>query len=408
MKKLVSLFLAMVLALSCVSFAVAEEPIVIQFWSELGGSDLQVMIDICEKFNASQDKVRVEHAALGGDLEAKLTLSLGDDAATPALYRGGINVDYLTEKNLMGDFSVIFDAYPDFDFSAENFTPGAVKTKDGKVYGFQTEAPLWGLWMNTELVAQYCPNVMDDGVVTWQEILDVGALLKDQGTDIAALCGGWNQNDLHFTYIELGGQFVTDDDNVHFYLDKDLYAKSIQPWIDVVQKGYGWTEGEDKQQRFGNGKSVFYTGGSWDLSFMSGLDFKATFNPLPVMNAEYGPFVTGGSNGFMLGNRNFTEEEAWATGYFLDYFFTNMIEWAKSGAVVTYKPVVESEEYKALAQSGVSGAPIVSPSKGWGKYDGIWVGVRNSFSWDLLFGHVSVEDFMDSWIKQTNEQIDAQ
>ena len=53
--------------------------------------------------------------------------------------------------------------------------------------------PTWGMYVNTALAEQYCPEVLEDNIVTWDEIMAVGASLQEQGVeDVSVLAGSWD------------------------------------------------------------------------------------------------------------------------------------------------------------------------------------------------------------------------
>lgn len=406
MKRILTLVLTLMLLVSCFApAAMAEDPVVIQFWSELGGEDLQYMIKLCDAFNAAQSEVRLEHAALGGDVLTKMRLALGDDDAMPELIRGSLELATYAEEGLIQPFDAVFAAYPDYDFDMADFTDGAVASNfyNEKVYGLTSEFPLWGTWVNKPLQEQYAPNVLDDGVITWDEIREIGAKLAVERPGTSTLCLNWNQNDMLFSYVEVGGERF--DENGFVSLDKELYMESMV-FPELYAAGYLWQEGEVKKDKFTLGDVMFYTGGTWDASFMRTLDFETLYVGLPVHNAEYGTLLTGGANGFMLPKRNYSDKELWAVGKFLHWFFENEILWAESGAVISYLPVINSAEYAALPQG-----PVGNVALSWFKipspYASISTNVQNSFNWDVVYGYVSEQDYVDSWEKQANDQIAA-
>ena len=156
----------------------------------------------------------------------------------------------------------------DFDFAIDKYHDAcaALNYYDGKRYCVSLDFPTWGMYVNDALAEQYCPEVLEDGIVTWDEIRAVGERLKEQGVeDVAVLSASWARNDLLASYLDLAGTYASEDGTT-LALDKDAVASMIDLWKGCYDAGYLWQEGDDASTLFALEETIFYTGGTWNMS----------------------------------------------------------------------------------------------------------------------------------------------
>ena len=101
MKRIASLFLALLMLLGCASFAAAEEPVEIEYYFGLGGKLGDIFLGLAESFNASQSQYKIVPVQFASFNDAQKNYQAALAAGTaPALWQSqrtrALNfVDYL-------------------------------------------------------------------------------------------------------------------------------------------------------------------------------------------------------------------------------------------------------------------------------------------------------------------------
>ncbi len=196
MKKLLTLILTLAMLATLALPAMAEEPVAIEMWTLFTGDDGATMQEIVDNFNASQDRVTLTHVAVDREtLYTRLALAMTDEASLPEVFvTYSYDVPYFVQLDYIQPMEDTLAAYPDFDFAIEKYHDACATLNyyDGVRYCVSLDFPTWGMYVNTALAEQYCPDVLADNILTWDEIMSVGASLKEQGVeDVSVLASSW-------------------------------------------------------------------------------------------------------------------------------------------------------------------------------------------------------------------------
>lgn len=411
MKKLFALVLSLALLMSLSMLpASAEEPVTIEMWTLFTGDDGVTMTAIVDAFNASQSKVQVNHVAIDREsLYTKLALAMSDEAALPEMFvTYSYDVPYFVGLGYIQPMDDVLATYPDFDFAIEKYHDACAELNyfDGQRYCVSLDFPTWGMYVNTALAEQYCPEVLEDNIVTWDEIKAVGASLQEQGVeDVAVLAGSWDRNDLLNSYLDLAGTYASEDGTT-LELNKDAVVEMLNTWKECYDAGYLWEEGEDAATMFACEECIFFTGGTWNMNAINEYGFEFSFIAPPQFSADDTPTLFGASHAFMMPTRSYTDDENYAVAAFMHYFYENSIDWAQAGSIVASKATAESEEYQALPQAFVSNNYAISNPNY--TYSQILFDVLDGLDWEAVYGRMTPEEYADAWEKQTLEKIAAQ
>lgn len=409
MKRIASLFLALMMLLACIP-AMAEGPVEITMWTLFSGEDGSTMNEIVDKFNASQNEVKLTHIINDyNNLTTKLALAIGDDAACPHLFVAyGTDMAFFAEMGRIQPLEETFAAYPEFDFSLERYNPGceALNMYNGKRYGVTLDFPSLGMYANMELVNEYCPEVLEDDVLTWDEIMAVGAKLKADGVeDIAVLTSEWSMNDMIQAYL-LYNPTWTDETAQELVLDKEAVAKGVKLWKDAYDAGYLWEEGDDCVGRFAEGSTIFFTGGNWCMNAVKTYGFEFRFLLPPQLTADNLMFY-GDAHTFFQPTRTYTDAERRALAQWMAFFYENSLDWAQAGSLIAANGPRESAEFDALPQAFV--ANNYAPYSPMYKYNSILtMNVISALDWQAVYGYLSAEDYANAIEKQTLDIIAQQ
>ena len=410
MKKLLTLILTLAMLATLALPAMAEEPVAIEMWTLFTGDDGATMQEIVDNFNASQDRVTLTHVAVDREtLYTRLALAMTDEASLPEVFvTYSYDVPYFVQLDYIQPMEDTLAAYPDFDFAIEKYHDACATLNyyDGVRYCVSLDFPTWGMYVNTALAEQYCPDVLADNILTWDEIMSVGASLKEQGVeDVSVLASSWDRNDLLNSYLDVAGTYASEDGTT-LALDKDAVVEVLNTWKDAFDAGYLWEEGEDAMTMFALEECIFVTGGTWNMTAVEEYGFDFSFIAPPQFSADDTPTLFGASHAFMLPNRSYTEDESYAVAAFMHYFYENSIDWAQAGSIVASKATAESEEYQALPQAFVANNYAISNPNF--TYSQLLFDVLDNLDWEAVYGRMTPEEYADAWQTQAQERIDAQ
>lgn len=410
MKKLLTMFLTIAMLAALAVPAMAEEPVSIEMWTLFTGDDGTTMQAIVDAYNASQDRVTLTHVAVDREnLYTKLALAMSDEAALPEVFvTYSYDVPNFVGLGYIQPVEDLLAAYPDFDFAIDKYHDACATLNyyDGTRYCVSLDFPTWGMYVNTALAEQYCPEVLEDNIVTWDEIMAVGASLQEQGVeDVSVMAGSWDRNDLLNSYLDLAGTYASEDGTT-LELNKDAVVEALNTWKTAFDAGYLWEEGEDPMSMFALEECIFVTGGTWNMSAINEYGFDFTFIAPPQFSADDTPTLFGASHAFMLPTRSYTEDESYAVASFMHYFYEHSIDWAQAGSIVASKATAESEEYQAMPQAFVAeNYSISNPNF---TYSQILFDVLDGLDWEAVYGRMTPEEYADAWQTQAQERINAQ
>ena len=410
MKKLLGLALILALAATMLAVPAVAETQEVKLWTLFTGDDGQILQGIVDAYNASQDTYRVNHEAIDRqELYQKLALAMGDESALPNFFvTYSYDVPYFVKLNYIQPMDDTLAAYPDFDFGFDKYHEAceSLNTYDDHRYCVSLDFPTWGMYVNTALAEQYCPDEIADDIITWDEIMAIGARLAEQGVDdMKVLVVGWPRNDMLASYIDFAGTYASED-GTELVLDKDAAAQAQRVWKDAYDAGYLQQEGDDSMTLFSLEEAIFFTGGTWNMSAINEYGFDFKFIPGPQKDTEGDPVLFGASHSFMMPKRANTEGEQLAMADFMHYFWEHSIDWAKAGSIVASRETAASDEYQAMPQAFVSNNyGISNPAY---TYAQILFDVCDSLGLEAVYGRITPEEYAESWEKQTLEKVAAQ
>lgn len=411
MKKTMAILLALaLLATMGVLPALAEAPTKIELWTLFTGDDGVTLSQMVDDFNASQTQVQLTHVAIDREnLYTKLALAMSDKSALPDLF---VTYSYdaarFVELGYIQPLDDTLSAFEGFDFAIDRYHDAcaALNYLDGKRYCVSLDFPTWGMYVNDALAAQYCPEVLEDDIVTWDEIRAVGQRLQEQDVqDVKVMAASWARNDLLATYLDLADTYASAD-GAALALDRDAAAQAIGLWKECYDAEYLWQEGDDASTLFALEECIFFTGGTWNMNAVKEYGFDFSFIAGPQMTAEDTPTLFGASHAFMMPANAYTEAERQAVAAFMHYFYTHSMDWAQAGSIVASKEAAASDAYQQLPQAFVSNRYSISNPDY--TYSQILFDVLDSLGWEAVYGRMSAEEFAQTWEKQTLEKIAAQ
>ncbi|WP_418973275.1 extracellular solute-binding protein [Allofournierella sp.] len=386
--------------------SVPSKVVELTFWSLFTGDDGVTMNQIVQKFNDEHPNIRVTHIAMEAmsDLYVKLPMVAGNDAQAPELaVVWNTFIPYLVAKNSIQPIDIAADNYP--VLADENFVNPEMVRYNGERYGVMLDFPSVTLWGNKDLIEKYCPEILEDEVVTWEEVFSLGDTLKEQGVidQIKPVACDWAMNDIEQNLLAAGKNYS--QDGVNLSMTEQDVADAIRNWKELNDKGYFMPEGADAFGMFSQGQCVFCSGGTWSLNTVK--EYGVNYIELPPIQYSADNVVTNAvAHSFVLPQRSYTDEQRNAVGTFIDWFEQNAILWAQAGSIVANKAVQGSDEFQVLPQALVSRkATFVSPNY---IYVSICEDTLNNYAWQPVYGHISVDDYAKAVISKITSQVEAQ
>ncbi len=379
----------------------------VNFWSLFTGDDGVTMDAIVNQFNEEHSNIKVTHIAMAADtdLYVKLPMVAGDDNQAPDLCVIHNNyIPYLAEKGAIQPIDPLVEGFD--NLKKENFNSVEMADYDGKRYGVILDFPSAVVYGNKALIEQYYPEMIEDYIVTWDEIYELGDRLAADGVigQVKPLAGSFARNDVLQTFVTQGGTYSQDGKTLAF--DKEILKKAQGEWKNLYDKGYFMEEDSDAMGMFALGETVFVTGGTWNLNVVNayGLDYIM----LPCVQYDTNDVITyAAAHTFAMPQKNYTDEKKQAVGEFISWFEDNSMLWAEAGSIVAYKEVADSEAFAKLPQAMVDKAD----TKHWCPtflYSSVCDATINSFGFQSVYGHMTLDEYADAVLSKIEAEIAAQ
>ena len=152
----------------------ANEDKTIEFWSVFTGGDGEAMQEIVDAYNATNPEYTVVHRMMAQeDLYQNLPLAVQSGTDVPDLAINHVDRLQLNKEN---DIYLPMDEYIAANgnitadkYNAAAWNPGEI---DGHRYAVPLDVHGYLTYYNKDLVEKYCPNVLDDNVITFDEIAE--------------------------------------------------------------------------------------------------------------------------------------------------------------------------------------------------------------------------------------------
>lgn len=379
----------------------------LNFWSLFTGDDGVTMDQIVNQFNEEHPDIKVNHIAMEAttDLYVKLPMVAGDDKQAPDLCVVHNNyIPYLAEKGAIQPVAPLIEGYD--NLAEDNYNNADMAVYHNERYGVILDFPSAVLYGNKVLIDQYYPEILDDDMVTWDEVYALGDRLKEAGVidQIKPLVGSWARNDMLQTFVTNGGTYSEDGSTLA--IDREILKKSQGEWKNLNDKGYFMEEDADALGMFAMGEAVFTTGGTWNLNVVK--TYGVDYIMLPGVQYSTDDVLTyAAAHTFVMPKRSYTEEKKKAAGEFISWFEDHAMLWADAGSIIANKALAASEEYAALPQAMVDKAG----TRHWCPtflYSSVCDATLNSFGYQAVYGHLTLDEYADGVLSKIEAEIKAQ
>ena len=146
----------------------------IEFWTVFTGADGTSMQAMVDAYNATEPDYTVNHRAMeANDLYLKMPLAIQSGEDVPDVCINHVErVPLFQEQGFLTDYTGFLDGS---EVKAENYNPKAwaMTELDGGHYGVPLDVHTYVLYANMDLYEKYGNGVLDDGILTWDEVKSV-------------------------------------------------------------------------------------------------------------------------------------------------------------------------------------------------------------------------------------------
>ncbi len=232
----------------------------IEFWSVFTGADGTSMQAMVDAYNATNPDYTVNHRAMeANDLYLKMPLAIQSGEDVPDVCINHVErVPLFQEQGFLVDYNNYLEGSA---ISAGNYNPKAWKMTElgGGHFGIPLDVHSYALYVNMDLYDQYGNGVLDDGVLTWDELNSVAdACVADE---IMPMGMAWLRVKFLASYAQMGGTLSSDGNTPDF--NNETAIKVLDNWVKLREAGYTQKEGDDPWQLFLAGKVLFCPEGIW-------------------------------------------------------------------------------------------------------------------------------------------------
>lgn len=414
MSKILRAALALMLALAIMpaaTIALGEDAPTIEFWNFFTGPDGANMNNLIEAFNATNPAYRINNVTMaGGDMYTKIPTVVNSGTGVPDLCIVDVSrIPMFQAQGLLESVEPIMAAKP--EIKKENYRDAVWETGaiDGVQYAIPLDMGVTGLLYNKDLVAQYAPNVLDDNVVTVDEIMQIIPVASADG--IITLPVSFFTYEQALSLAAQEGGYIFAEDGVTPTVNSPELVKAYQTLVDIQAAGGGAEDGDDVLQLFINNLSIFCHTGVWDYNALVqnpnlnwGMTNTLAYAADKVVNyANSNQFV-------LLKSEERSAEKLAVIADFLDFVRENTLEWARSGQVPASRGADGEAEFQERPAYFYVSSPEIEDTITFRSYrygglvdDAVW-GIHMKAIW----GEMTPQEVLDQAQKEAEDKIAQQ
>lgn len=323
------------------------------FWSPFSGADGPFMKQIVDRYNASQDQYSVKFVIQpNGEYYKQLDVTLSAAKDRPDLVI--MHLDQIPTYQNKGQLQAIDEIAANAGLSKSDYVEAAIDyaTIEGKWYGIPLDIHPLVMYYNKDLFEK---AGIASPPTTREEFENATQQLTDQGAGVYGYVVPtlWPQQFIFPTLVwQNGGELWNGSDVAYNSPEAVEMVEWLRSLIDMgVSPANVQQDGENTL--FLQGKNAIQFNGPWMKSQFDEAGLNYGVAPVPQIGKAK-QAVYGGSHNFAV-PRDVTDENVLAgIGDFLKYVASNSLDWAESGQALAAKPMLESEEFKALPQSAIA------------------------------------------------------
>ncbi|MDV4151861.1 extracellular solute-binding protein [Clostridium sp. AL.422] len=410
-KKVLSIILAGILSFGLVSCGNSEETSSggssggnkeIVFWSVFTGADGENMTKMIDDYNKTNPEYKVKHMPIeADDMYTKIPTVVGSGKDVPDVtIVHAERLALFAEKDLLQPLNQYIESSDVVKEANYVENAWAMGTINNQQYSIPLDVHSLATYYNKDLLEKYGPNVLDDGVITLDEVKEVGK--KSSADNIAAFGLTWMRIQYLSFLAQINGDITTNGTEVN--LDSPEAIEIFTELDSLVKDKIATQDGDDPGQLFRSGQLVFWPEGIWMQNSLAGIDINWGMTHMVTMDANNQKDWSSSHQFVMLKNEEMTDEKAKGIMEFVNWIGENSLEWAKAGQVPANYAIRENEEFKAMPQAFVLEDSSKLKLYDY-KYYGNAVEALDKVVFEAAFGRMTPEDAAAAMQKEASEKI---
>lgn len=380
----------------------------ITFWNPFTGPDGKNMQAMVDQYNKTNPDYKIKNISLKEtDMYTKIPTIVNSKKNIPDLtIVHAERIKQFKDNDMLTSYNDLLTDYP--DIKAENYVPEAwnIGEIESERYSIPLDIHTFGLYYNKDLVNKYLPTALDDNIVTFDEVKQVGEVSKKD--KIASIGVTWLKPNFLSLYAQNGGALT--EDGIQPTLDNQAAKDTFNLWKDLVKTGYTTKDGEDPTQMFLTGKVVFLPEGIWMQNQVKQSKINWGLTNAPQVSDDLSKTVNWSSSHqfVMFKDEKRTDEKAKGVMDFLNWVRDNSMEWAKSGQNPATLSLLENEEYKQMPQAFFLSTPEQQATlKIFDyKYNGYVSEALDAQAGDVVFGKLEVDKALSQMQKEVSAKVE--
>ncbi|HIU76712.1 MAG TPA: extracellular solute-binding protein [Candidatus Pelethocola excrementipullorum] len=383
----------------------------IEFWNFFTGPDGENMNQMIQDFNSTNPAYKINNVTMaGGDMYQKIPTVVNSGKGVPDLCIVDVaRIPMFEAQGLLEPMDYVLENKP--EIKKENYRDAVWNTGtiDGTQYSIPLDMGVTGLLYNKNLVEKYAPNVLDDNVVTIDEIMEIIPEAKKDG--IVTIPVSFFTYEMALSLAAQKGGYMFGEDELIPTTNTTQFKDAYQTLLDIQEAGGGSEDGDDNLQLFINNMSIFCHTGVWDYNALKqaedlewGMTNTIAYSADKVVNYS-------NSNQFVLfKSSERTDEKMEVIADFLDFVRENTMEWARSGQVPASRSADGEKEFQEMPGFFYVSSPEIEGTIAFKsyKYGGIVDDAFFETHMEAIWGRMSVDDMLAQVQKQAEDNIAQQ
>lgn len=373
------------------------------YWSVFTGVDGENMSRLVDEYNKTNPEFPVKHVPIeGDDLYAKIPTVVGSGKDVPDLtILHAERIAGFQKQGVVTDLNDYIKA--NGDIKAGNYIPEAweLGSIGGSQYGIPLDVHSFVTYYNEDLVNQYAPEILDDGIITFEEI--IAASEKAEADGVVGLGITWMRVQYLSYLAQLNGSLSTDGTTPT--LDSKEAIAVLESLEHMVEIGAATQDGDDPGQLFRSGQLMFWPEGIWMINSIKDIpDLNWKMTHMPVVEGGEQKNWTSSHQFAMLKNDKMTEERAAGVMAFVNYVGENGLEWAQAGQVPAHLSIRDNATFATMPQSFLLEDTSKLAISDYLHY-GYAVEALDKVVYEVCFGRMSAQDAVEQMQKEASEKI---
>ena len=319
----------------------------LEFWTMLTGADGINMTAIVEDFNATNPNFTVIHRPMPeSELYINFPLAVMSGVGVP-----DVALNHIERMRVFADNDLITNLAPylaQHGIVRDNYNTRAwdMASFAGGHWGIPLDVHSFVMYVNMDLYEIHGQGELDDGIVTFDEIIAAAPRLLEAGLIPFPIT--WQRAIFLSMYGQLNGSLSTDGVNPDF--NNADAIRVLELWQYIESNGWTHMEGDSPWEMFLGGHAMWVPEGIWmyNHTVAAGMNVRMINHPVFYVDRK-GNWTS--SHQFVIPVDNRDEARIAGIFEFIDFVGHNSIEWARAGQVPAHVSILDHPEFADMPQA---------------------------------------------------------